>query len=268
MGKVCLARNNSGELYRASVKGIADEKVIIRCVDYGHCEVKCRDDILEIPKEYLKYPPSVVEIWPARRFEKAERRDLLRKFVGKNFAVKIGKVGSRRLARFYENGVEIQFGVDLKNETNVLELSHEPQAINLSYVEKVDKVWVQKTANLSSLEFVMEKISSLETRKCLSPTKGVGRKVGDYVVARYQEDQEMYRAQIIDIGTKEVTIHFVDFGNKQTSYIEDLYELPESVNLTLYPAFAFFVDMKIDGPFDDSQENRKILQSLMNKRKV
>ena len=268
MGKVCLARNNSGELYRASVKGIADEKVIIRCVDYGHCEVKCRDDILEIPKEYLKHPPLVIEIWPARRFEKAERRDLLRKFVGKNFSVKIGQFGSRRLARFYENGAEIQFGVDLKNETNVLELSNDPQAISLSYVEKVEKVWVQKTANLSSLEFVMEKISSLETRKCLSPTKGVGRKVGDYVIARYQEDQEMYRAQIIDIGTKEVTIHFVDFGNKQTSYIEDLYELPESVNLTLYPAFAYFVDMKIDGPFDDSHENRKTLESLINKENL
>ena len=268
MGKVCLARNYSGELYRASIKGIADEKVIIRCVDYGHCEVKCKDDILEIPKEYMKQPPAVIEIWPARRFEKAERRDLLRKFVGKNFAVKICQFGSRRLARFYENGVEIQFGVDLMNETKVLDVNIDPLNVDLSYVEKVDKIWVQKTANLSSLEFVIEKISSLETRRCLSPTKGVGRKVGDFVVARYQEDQEMYRAQIIDIGAKEVTIHFVDFGNKQTSYIEDLFELPESVSITLYPAFAYFVDLKIDGSFNDSQENRKTLESLMSRENL
>mgnify|MGYP001402736292 CR=1 FL=1 len=268
MGKVCLARNSSGELYRAFVNGIADEKVIIRCVDYGHCEVKSRDDIFAIPKEYLKQPPAVIEIWPARRFEKSERRELLRKFVGKNFAVRVSQFGSRRLARFYENTVEIQFGVDLKFETNVLAVKNEPLKINLSYVEKVEKVWVQETSTSSSLEFVMEKISSLETRKCLSPTKGVGRKVGDFVVARYQEDQEMYRAQIIDIRTKEVTIHFVDFGNKQTSYIEDIFELPESVNLTLYPAFAYFVDLKIGGSFDDSQENRKTLESLMNKENL
>ena len=252
-------------MYRVSVKGIADDKVIIRCVDYGHCEVKSRENILAIPTEYLKYPPAVVEIWPARRFEKAERRDLLRKFVGKDFAVKISQFGSKRLARFYENGVEIQFGVDLKNETNVLEVTTEPQNISLSYIERVDKIWFQKSDSQSSLQFVMEKISSLETRKCLSPTKGVGRKVGDYVVARYQEDQEMYRAQIIDIGTSEVTIHFVDFGNKQTSCIEDLYELPESVNITLYPALAFFVDLKIDESFDDSPDNHKTLESFLSK---
>ena len=266
VGNICLARSSNGELYRAVVKGIADEKVIIRCVDHGHCEVKCKQDILAIPKEYLKQPPAVVEIWPARRFDRAERRDILRKFVGKNFAVKVSSIGARDVARFYENGSEIQFGADIKHETNVFEVVKEPQGISLSYVERVDKIWVQKTSQIPNLEFVMDKISSLGTM--LSPTKTVGRKVGDFVVGRYQEDQEMYRAQIIELGAKEATIHFVDFGNKQTSNTEDLYELPESVNMTLYPAFAYFIDLKIGATLEDTKLNQKTVESLLQKENL
>ena len=125
-----MARTSStGEVYRAAIRSVAEGKVIIRALDSGHCEVKSQGDIFELPTKYMEEPPAVIELWPARSYERSERKEILKKFSGKNISVKVSLLRGKEVATFFQNGMEISL-TDLEN-VNVLGKE------NLSVAKKV-----------------------------------------------------------------------------------------------------------------------------------
>ena len=103
-----MARTSStGEVYRAAIRSVAEGKVIIRALDSGHCEVKSQGDIFELPTKYMEEPSAVIELWPARSYERSERKEILKKFSGKNISVKVSLLRGKEVATFFQNGIEI-----------------------------------------------------------------------------------------------------------------------------------------------------------------
>lgn len=57
--------------------------------------------------------------------------------------------------------------------------------------------------------------------------------VGDIVKAIFEN--AMYRAKILKkVDNNQFYIYFIDFGNEETVYADDIFELPEELKKVLY----------------------------------
>lgn len=239
--------------------------MIIKCVDSGNCEIKNQEDLFDLPPQFLNLPPAVVELQPARIFDRFERKKILKNYFGKTVTMRLSKVRNQEIANFFYESAEINIGVDLKFKTHCLDLSHQRdyKGVVLSYVESIGLIWVQLNENAKKLDFVMDKIASMKSLKCLKPAQNPPPKQGDFVVAQYKGDEELYRAQVVDVVKNQATIHFIDFGNQQKTDVDQLFELPEAVSIPLYPPMAFFVELKRMESYEDTAHNRQLLEELL-----
>ena len=74
-------------------------------------------------------------------------------------------------------------------------------------------------------------------------------------------DGVLYRGRIIEISDNQFNILFIDFGNTEKKNKSDLFNIPSKISSI--PALAFSI--KIDGfdQFEDSEENRQALETML-----
>jgi len=241
-GDLCLARNNNGDIYRARINGQVLDKVSIHCIDIGMHEIKNVEDIFDIPDHISEAPITTFQLWPVRHFERTdtEKKRINKKFHG-NFSVKLEKINNTTMARFYNNGIEIDLGIDFRKETQQLIIGNRlTNVVFSSYETNDDKLWVLLSKNLGRLNTIMQKLVESKNSKRLRPAKNLRK--GSFIVAKDSQSLIYARGQLLHIIDEEmVEVHFIDFGHEESVRMEDIFDLPEAISVTLHPALAYFL---------------------------
>ncbi|XP_058453271.1 maternal protein tudor [Malaya genurostris] len=94
--------------------------------------------------------------------------------------------------------------------------------VYVSFVENGPKLF---TVQLKSSENALNKM--MEDLECI-PLKNLSRKpsLGMACIARFSEDQALYRALIMGINVDSCRVSYVDYGNSETVDFKNLYEIP------------------------------------------
>jgi len=260
VGKMCVAKySEDQEMYRAMVmKVLGDRKVLVRFVDFGNTEETL--DLWKLPPELVYYEDCAVRV--KTRFRQNDSmfwREKLEEQLGKEeFLVEIDQ--SDGLAHFSRGGSEIEFEENsqkIKEDTRVLPVS-------LSYIESVSEVWVTPVIVKDKVDNLMFYLASLGDR--LDPVLEV--LVGSMVVTRYELDQELYRAMVVEVMVDKVGVFFIDFGNHQVCDIGSIYYLPGEISIDVVPAAAMKVNIAEVNKFPDNEANRQMIEGLLDKESL
>ena len=147
----------------------------IHCIDIGMHEIKNVEDIFDIPDHISEAPITTFQLWPVRHFERTdtEKKRINKKFHG-NFSVKLEKINNTTMARFYNNGIEIDLGIDFRKETQQLIIGNRlTNVVFSSYETNDDKLWVLLSKNLGRLNTIMQKLVESKISKRLRPAKNL-----------------------------------------------------------------------------------------------
>jgi len=117
---------------------------------------------------------------------------------------------------------------------------NEEFAVEIGHCEEVDEVWVTLEEWFDQLDSLQERLQVLgdDQLAALTPCK-----IGDQAMARFSEDDALYRAKIIDIDATYATVRYIDFGNSERKPLAEVLILPEEFHSL--PAFS--VKMNIAG---------------------
>merc|ERR1719376_1239651 len=107
--------------------------------------------------------------------------------------------------------------------------------------------WIQ--APLDTLSMQVDVVAA--ENKLVSMCRNNMRE-GILCIARSPQDGELYRARIVSIDSNKVTVAFIDFGNSDPVSEEDVYELPQGLEM-LAPASAEVV-LARDLPKQNTQQ--------------
>ena len=210
-------------------------------IDSGNCIIKNNENIYDVPQDYRDVPPAAVDLWPVRIFERSDRREINQRLQGKEISVKLELLGGKELARFYKHGTEIEIGVDIKRDTNQLMIEKEPLKVLISSLDCPGKLWLLPTNNLKHLELITKKLCDTLSSNCLRHALNVTK--GHFVAVKCRTEVELFRGQILDVADgSQIKVHLIDVGNDEVVDMHHVYELPESVSVTFYPALAYFVE--------------------------
>eukprot|EP00092_Neocalanus_flemingeri_P041732 GFUD01045453.1.p1 GENE.GFUD01045453.1~~GFUD01045453.1.p1 ORF type:complete len:1159 (+),score=333.30 GFUD01045453.1:24-3479(+) len=255
--QVCTTRFSlDGELYRAMVKEVSEDQVKVLFLDYGNTETKIKEEVLEISEDSLNLPAAAILILPARSFNKEQKEEVEKLLSGTKLTVKQAIEGGKEVGRFFIGMKEIIFGEERPKDDTA--------AVTLSYIERVGIVWVNLLSSLDGLDVLMGQLADMVDR--LVPDTSVV--VGSTVVARYTEDNELYRATVVEMVDTKVTLLFVDFGNYQECLTSSLYALPIEMSLERVPAAAIKVKIPGGEEWHDNEKNRVVLENLLEKENL
>lgn len=128
--------------------------------------------------------------------------------------------GSNASSHSGSSSKEIQTIVTFSSTTLSVGSMHE---VYISYVENGPKLFsVQLKADENALNQMMRAIETI-------PLRNLSRKptLGMACIARFSEDQMLYRALIMGINVDSCRVSFVDYGNAETVEFKNLYEIPK-----------------------------------------
>jgi len=260
VGKMCVVKySEDHEMYRAMVmKVLGAGKVLVRFVDFGNSEETL--DLWKLPPELLSVEDCAVRLKSrCRQKDSMSGRNKLEEQLGKEeFLVGIDQCDG--LAHFSRGGIEIEFeenSHEIKEDTRVL-------AVSLSYIESVSEVWVSPATVKDKVDNLMFYLASLGDR--LDPVLEV--MAGSMVVTRYDLDQELYRAMVVEVMVDKVKVFFIDFGNHQVCEIGSIYNLPREISIAKLPAAAIKVNIAEANEYPDNEANRQVMEVLLDKENL
>jgi len=244
--------SEDGELYRARVLKVKDDMCEVQYIDYGNGEE------VEIQNMFA-LPNSLAEVSPAARSMKVaatrfaldnenNRNALLEALSAEDVKVKMANL----MATFSVNGEELKMNKIVKVvEGNLFETASCPRVVcSVTYVE-VSGVWLLANDLLEKLDAMMKSLQSAPKNK----PKNV--KVGSWVAGKFSQDRQIYRAKITKILPEDkLELHYIDYGNRETVKLGDVWELAEE--FCLHPGYAMRVELDATG------DSKVLGQSEMN----
>ncbi|XP_039443897.1 maternal protein tudor [Culex pipiens pallens] len=155
------------------------------------------------------YPGAAAMIKNGHRRHDVLRSSSQNSSFGSN--VSVGSSGS--------SGKEIHTIATFRSTTLAVGSMHE---VYVSYVENGPKLFtVQLRATENSLNQMMGALERVPLRNLTrKPTLGMA------CIARFSEDQVLYRALIMGINVDSCVVSYVDYGNSETVEFKNLYEIP------------------------------------------
>ena len=229
--QVCTTRFSlDGELYRAIVKEVSGDTVNVFFMDYGNKETKIKEEIFELPTDCMELPAAAIAVLPTRLFNLKQREEVEDLLCGKTLSVMIALEGETKFARFFIGKQETLFGIERPSQDTQKDQPGRdfssffclPAGVripaNLGYLESVMVVWVIPTNLQDDLEMVTNMLAEQQNWDKLDYVE-----VGTMCVARFSEDQVLYRAMVIACcGREQVMIRFVDYGNCEKKFVKEL----------------------------------------------
>ena len=250
VGQLCLANSLVNGIFRAEVISVNRETLdcVVQSIDYGSCEV--------LPWSALRQVnDSIFAI---------ERQALMCGLTGVMKDVDMGKAKvlleetfmQVQLTCYISSHVPLLVdfscgGIMLRDELvklSILPPIQNKLAISPCKVVLNDTVLVISTYNPSPKHFWVQIANEESAANCevlctqlqeLCPKSlPIASPVllGDFVTAIFEEDNQWYRAKVIDVSGIDPVLQFVDFGNTQKTPITNIHYLPNS--LALYPTQA------------------------------
>lgn len=241
-GEYCCAFSNEFESwYRCLVLKRKGAEVEVRYVDFGNIETLNVKNLVPMPKTCLSIPPFATKVSLTNEFTNEQSIELKEQMGEECIIVKITSasepwqvdvnlfgVGDLRQTIFktssiIKNNREIHIEPKITNSRENLDLNTEKITITdhelvsgdvqayVSAVESPSKFWMQLVSDNCLISHVLQCLNDEPSCLCelLSPT------VGDYCVAKSNEDNTWYRAKITAVQEEDCEVFFVDYGNKE-----------------------------------------------------
>merc|ERR1719318_250428 len=247
-GQLCAARYSQDEaMYRAEVISVKDQVVRVMFIDNGNTEENTILEVFMMPEELLVPPPYAVKLELASAVQEDEEGEMeVEQFpppeIDENLMSKKGKIIE----------AEMDEGKDDLAPTPVI----------VTMVEDVNTVWVTKSSSLPVLEMMMDQLANMEEE--LVKLTEVHK--GDIVVARFSEDDGLYRGKVISNTDISIAVLFMDYGMKEEVPATKVWRLPEQ--LGEHEAMAVQGRVEHVEVFEDSVENRETMDSELDKEGI
>lgn len=221
LGMACIARYSEDKLlYRAVIMNIMLTECQVVYVDYGNAEQVKYDDIYEIPQEFLYHSIFAMrfalygskELEPVTPEIKAYFRSLVMDHELQLTVMPVDGPMFLQYCNLFYNGHSV---LDLLlNKIRECPTFAPPlplvenEFVVIRYVETPKKFFIQQTQNIMKYETMMDKLMVY----CqTAPTVKTPRK-GMACAAKYNQDQDWYRVEILELQNNKALVQFVDFG--------------------------------------------------------
>lgn len=221
LGMACLARYSGDKnIYRAVIKSIHPDSCQLLYVDYGNSEMVLHNNIFDIPDQYLRQKTFAVrfslaglQTLPAIPEDiKAMFKDMVS---DKTLDMVVVPADGKAFVQYCELSLN---GESMLNRLKCLASDTpkfiEPTPLNdsdfvvIRYVESPKLFYVQRTKNIVEYENLMDKLCHY----CLTAPTLNNFQTGIACAARFKNDLEWYRAEIVNVDGSAAMIRFVDYG--------------------------------------------------------
>jgi len=270
-------------LYRARVLEVkSDGTAEVVFIDFGNTDV-C-SEFYHLRDELSGIPPAVhrVQIITNSGVEDSiDNRDKLRGILDTaDLEVVLEKSETGYLGRIFVNGSELDTGdltqaSDLQKETCLRPDQMTPTAnnnldnssgfevgvaveVSVPHVETAEEVMVQRLPNLG-LDNLMCNLEALNETGTLKVEQCP--KLNGVYIARFSEDDGLYRGRVEELNGDQVKIRFIDYGNTENKTVGELLEMP--LDMAKVPPFAIRVRIRCLLGVEHSQGNMDLLDQML-----
>lgn len=284
LGQLCAARFSQDEaMYRAEAISVKDQVVRVMFIDYGNTEDKSMSELFMSPEELLAIAPYAVKVELGTAVKEDEEEKMLEVGVVIKLVEENGKIVAKVIV---DEGLKVcpmpvermevkkfppsEFDENLiSKKGKIIEAEMDdgkddltPVPVIITLVDDVNTVWVSKSSSLSVLEMMMDQLANMEGG--LDPLTEVHE--DDIVVARFSEDDGLYRGKVICNNAKGVTVLFMDYGMKEEVSTTKLWRLP--AQMAEHEAMAVKVRVEHVEVFEDTLENRETMDRELDKEGI
>nr|XP_018897888.1 PREDICTED: uncharacterized protein LOC109031053 isoform X4 [Bemisia tabaci] len=280
VGAKCLAQYKDDKLwYRAHVKKINKEEVTVGFIDYGNLEICQKAELKELPSQLASVKPLAFKI---RLLDESPKEA---KFTKNNETLDVRLVEKRDGGIWLVEAKEKRHSHDdpgnsvlptVSDKLKELEVgmqSSKPSGKSTAepacplptneYSEVV--VQVAEAPNIfyvhtmegarKSLEYMKKIASTVEQQRSLSK---ISKDLN--CLAFFKEDNNWYRAKILDYSEEDVSIAFIDYGNREKVNPSMLKELPQELQ-----GKPLAIKIKLSETTSSAQFNKKFGDKLQVK---
>ncbi|KAJ6642396.1 Maternal protein tudor [Pseudolycoriella hygida] len=234
LGMACLARySEDNRIYRAVIKSVYIDSCQMLFVDYGNSEKVLFNHIYDIPEQFLRLKTFAIRVSLAGLKQLPSVSDKVKSMFidmvnDKEFDMLVVPPDGKAFVQYCELSLNGQNMLDrLKDMIFDIPKFIEPIALKdddfvvIRYVDSPKLFCVQQTKNIKEYDAMMDRL-------CVySMTAPTLQKIQNGVAcaARYKNDSEWYRAEIVNLNDTKALIQFVDYGIEVTTEVGTLKEI-------------------------------------------
>lgn len=234
LGMACLSRySEDNNIYRAVIKSIHPDSCQLLYVDYGNSENVLHNDIYDIPERFLRLKTFAVRVSlaglksypPLPDRVKTIFKDMV---ADKTLDMVVVPADGTKFVQYCELSINGESMLKrLKDILSEIPKFIEPAALNdddfvvIRYVESPKLFCVQQTKNIVECNEMMDKLSMY----CMTAPSLMKYQVGVACAARFKNDSEWYRAEIVGMNGSKAMIRFVDYGIELEAEVATLKEI-------------------------------------------
>ena len=249
-GECCLGYYQD-TWHRATVleKLEAGASVNVLMVDWGVSAVLNLADVRDGDFALYDHPPAVIK---CKLDNKVDHLDKLLDGEDKKISVKVKS--------FKDNTFIVK--VDKRGKKDKKEDGKSREDVVVVHVESVNNVWIVDKETMVKLDEIMKELSEIDTIAVDQI------KTGDLCCVRFSEDNELYRAKIVEINEEDdnVLVNYIDYGNSELVETSEVFKLPENLS-SMAPA-AKLVSVKNAAFALDCDRSRNRLEKALGGDKV
>lgn len=234
LGMACLARySGDNNIYRAVIKSINPDSCQLVYVDYGNSEKVLLNNIFDISEEHLRPKTFAVRVSLAGLKGHPALSDHV-KMVFKEMVTDqpldmlVVHPDGKAFVQYCELSINGESVLNrLKNIMSEIPKFIEPTTLNdddfvvIRYVESPKLFCVQQTKNIVEYNAMMDKLCHY----CMTAPSLTKHHIGIACAARFKNDSEWYRAEIVNVNGNSALIRFVDYGIELKNEISTLKEI-------------------------------------------
>ncbi|KAK7099992.1 fap1 adhesin-like [Littorina saxatilis] len=270
-GSIVVSRfSDDGAWYRGVVKNITGPTSEIFFVDFGNCDKVPTVSLQQVEKQFCKIPAQAVHcslhgIRPLSQGNtwSGDAKDFLESLTQDGATCKFltckagvyevelessGKnVAREMIAHAVVRGTQQEEASSAPKYQHVQVARGKNHAVYVGYIDSVENFCVQLAAGMPELDQLMEEIGDYYNSGKGKPL--TNPQVGMPCVAKYEEDDQWYRAQVRSFSSKDIDVFFVDYGNIQSSPRNTVFQM-EPKFMNSLPAQAVQCRLSIDQAFN------------------
>ncbi|KAG4076949.1 hypothetical protein HA402_015936 [Bradysia odoriphaga] len=221
LGMACLARYSAdNQIYRAVIKSIHLDSCQLLYVDYGNSEKVLHNNIYDIPEPYLRLKTFAIRVSlaglntlpPLSDHVKNAFKDMV---ADKTLDMVVVPPDSKTFVQYCELNINGQSLLNcVKDMVDETPKFIEPATLSdgdfvvIRYVESPKMFCVQQTKNIVEHNAMIDKLCHY----CLTAPSLTKFEKGIACAARYKNDCEWYRTEIVSVSGNDAMIRFVDYG--------------------------------------------------------
>ncbi|XP_042908070.1 uncharacterized protein [Parasteatoda tepidariorum] len=246
---VCAKFSEDNEWYRAEIVKVNHERDIeVFFVDFGNFDNATLKDLRKITEELLSYPVQAYKCnladidLPTESSQKDKMLDYFEELTaGQSFQAFVKDIKDNHMGKNYS--VVLQ---DKSSSTSVNDkIRNKFSNLAVIPIAEVEILYITSFTSLDSFFGQFEKLSSSkleemqeEINEFYSEAQNTTfkPKTGDKVCAKYEADNQYYRARVEACSGSECKVVFLDYGNRELISVKDIH--PMNKQFFKYPLFG------------------------------